>query len=425
MTQELQAVTDTASPPDTLIAGRYRILELVGSGGMARVYRARDEFLGRDVALKQLRADAADADGLRRQQDEIRTIAALQHPAVVTLYDAFPDEEGRVVLVMQYVAGSDLRRVLDDGPLAPAQVVAIGAALADALASVHAAGIVHRDIKPGNILVLDAASTGPAAMLGDFGIARVVDGTGMTAAGSVIGTAAYLSPEQALGRPVTPATDLYSLGLVLIECLTGEPSFPGQALESAAARLRRDPQIPHGLAPDFAALLADLTARDPAERPSAAEAAARFSAIGMNADGEPEDTLPLGQEAIDTVPFGATRVMPAPGETGAGPSDAGPSGAAAGSAPSVVGGPRTTDAPVVADEPGATPASDRRRSNRRGFRVTLWIVVALVVLAIAAAVGWWVWTALAQPDASPAPAYPAVEGELGAVLEQLQDAVEP
>jgi len=397
VTHPLAADPDALSAPGGLLADRYRIIELLGTGGMARVYRAHDERLGREVAIKQLRADVADPDALRRQREEIRAIAAIHHPAVVTLYDAFPDESDRVVLVMQCVPGQDLRQVLQRGPLDQRRVVAIGLALADALASVHAAGIIHRDIKPGNILVLDPEATGPAAMLGDFGIARIADGTGATATGTIIGTAAYLSPEQASGDPITPATDLYSLGLVLIEALTGTQPFPGSHAETAIARLSRDAEIPEDIDPALRRLLRALTERDPSMRPTAAEAAARFAAILSGAADAEEATAP-------------TRVLHPPTAATERIGEAPP----APSAPSAAGARPTA---------GIAPPIPRARRSQVGLVVAL----VLVALALAAVVAWIIWMNASGGPAplAPAPSYPAVSGPLGDDLRQLQEAIEP
>ncbi|GMA95462.1 hypothetical protein GCM10025881_22860 [Pseudolysinimonas kribbensis] len=197
----------------------------------------------------------------------------------MTLFDAVSDDRGRGVLVLEYVHGSDVRARLARGPLPPPEVAAIGADVARALAYIHGQGVVHRDISPANILLPDDNASGPTAKLTDLGIARLVDDAKITATGSVIGTAGYMSPEQAEGRPATPAGDVYSLGLVLLECLTGRREFPGSGVESAVARLARDPAIPPALPAAWQELLRTMTARDPDGRPTAAEAAQRLSAL--------------------------------------------------------------------------------------------------------------------------------------------------
>ncbi|MFF2773001.1 serine/threonine-protein kinase [Streptomyces bacillaris] len=232
------------------IADRYLLLDRIGSGGMAEVFRAHDELLGRDVALKVFRREFALADDLRRQRGEVRILANLSHPSLVTLFDTTSDAEGRGVLVLEFVDGTDARARLKDGPLPEAAVAALGADIARALAYIHGKGVVHRDIAPANILLPGATSSGVAAKLTDLGIARLVDDARITSTGFVIGTASYLSPEQAGGSQVGPPSDVYSFGLVLLECLTGERAFPGSGVESAAARLSRDPEMPERLNPE-------------------------------------------------------------------------------------------------------------------------------------------------------------------------------
>ena len=157
----------------------------------------------------------------------------------------------------------------------------IGADVASALAHVHERGIVHRDIKPANVLIPQTGGSRRVvhAKLADFGIARIVDSTRLTGVGSVIGTAGYLSPEQALGRDVGTASDVYSLGLVLLECLTGVREFPGSAVESAAARISRDPLVPEELGPEWSALLIGMTRRDPSERIGIDQAASMLAGL--------------------------------------------------------------------------------------------------------------------------------------------------
>ena len=255
----------------TVLGGRFRLESRLGSGGMATVYLANDESLGRAVAIKVFRRDLADGEDLQRQRAEIQLLASLNHPSLVTLFDAATDDNGNAFIVMELVTGTDLRTRLGSGPLPPSEVAIIGGHLADALAHVHARGVIHRDIKPGNILLpdRDADDTGPQAKLADFGIARIVDGSRLTATGLVIGTASYFSPEQALGEAITPASDIYALGLVLLECLTGKREFPGTAVESMTARLARDPAVPRSLGDSWVGVLRGMTSRTPDARPTA------------------------------------------------------------------------------------------------------------------------------------------------------------
>ncbi|MFB9749734.1 serine/threonine-protein kinase, partial [Leifsonia shinshuensis] len=261
------------------VADRYRLVERVGSGGMAEVFRAHDEMLGRDVALKIFRREFASAEDLQRQQAEVRLLANLSHPSLVTLFDTTSDVDGRGVLVLEYVDGTDAGARLKAGPLPAPAVAALGADIARALAYIHAKGVVHRDVSPANILLPGATSSGVAAKLTDLGIARLVDDARITSTGFVIGTASYLSPEQAAGGPVGAPSDVYSLGLVLLECLTGRREFPGSGVESAAARLARDPEVPATLDPDWRQLLRSMVARDPGDRPAADVVAARLGEL--------------------------------------------------------------------------------------------------------------------------------------------------
>jgi len=265
-----------------LVAGRYRIQRLLGRGGMSTVYEASDDKIPRRVALKVFRSELTDENDMRRHEGEIGMLAALNHPGLVTLFDAVADDDGNAVLVLELVTGGDLRHAMDAARLSSAEVSVIGVAVADALAYSHHRGIVHRDVKPGNILMpeRDGVDTGARAKLADFGIARLIDETRMTAAGSVLGTAHYLSPEQAVGGMVGAPSDVYSLGLVLLEALTGERPFPGTGVESVAARLMGDPVFPSRLDPAWTTLLRGMTAREPDARLTALEAARSLGRLG-------------------------------------------------------------------------------------------------------------------------------------------------
>lgn len=308
-------MTDHLVPgiPDTLLGGRYRVGPVIGLGGMSTVYRAVDEVLGREVALKVFRPDPVDPERLRWHQEEIATLARLNHPGLVTLYDAgsSPFEGGTVSwLVMELIPGVDLRRYLDAGPLDHLETARLGAELASALHYIHRRNIVHRDVKPGNIVMAryfdDEA---PHPKLADFGIARMMNGTPLASSGTTLGTAGYLSPEQVTGAAVGAPSDVYSLGLVLLQCLTGELEYPGPPLASARARLARPPRIPKNLGPDLAGLLEAMTAMEPRHRPVAVEAAQALRMIS----GSEAPAAGAGSGAVAAaVPSAATRFGPEP-----------------------------------------------------------------------------------------------------------------
>ena len=262
--------------PGFLLSGRYRIEDPIGRGSQSTVYRAYDQLLQREVAVKLFRSDAVDAEAARRQGREVRILAGMSHHGLVTLFDAGADlsdpNAHLTYLVMELVRGPDLRHRAAQGPLSAAHMALIGHDLADGLSYIHHHGIVHRDVKPGNILLVDYSNDDrrPRAKLTDFGVA-VMMGEGPADEGGTSGTPAYLSPEQAAGEPAGPLSDVYSLGLVLLEGLTGRMAYPGAPIQSAVARLLQDPHIPDELAPIWVLLLSSMLARDPAARPPARE----------------------------------------------------------------------------------------------------------------------------------------------------------
>ncbi len=285
MVDSPQALPSSLSP-SRMLDNRYELAEPLGKGGMATVYRALDTRLGRQVALKMLKD--SQAASRERFTSEVRTLARLEHPNLVRLLDAGLDDND-AWLVMELVDGPSLAQLSSHGPLEPAIASAIAVEVASGLDYVHHQGIVHRDVKPANILI---GSDG-RARLADFGIARLVDTAGLTATGITVGTPAYLAPEQVAGGAVGPKADVYALGLVLIEALSGTRSFVGSPAELAAIRLASDPKIPPNVPLGWRRLLSSMTERDPAKRPTAAQV----------------------REAVTSMPLPGRDMSPSPCET--------------------------------------------------------------------------------------------------------------
>lgn len=253
---------------------RWALEDVLGRGGMADVYRATDLVLGRTVAVKVLREQTEEGSERARFVDEARTLAGLSHPGLTTVLDA-GITGAQPYLVMELVEGSSLAECCAGTPLPPATVSGIGAQLADALAYAHRAGVVHRDVKPANVLI----TTDDRAVLTDFGIARLLHHTsGHTRTGHTIGSPHYFAPEQVRGEQITPAVDVYSLGLVLLEALTGERQYAGPPMEAALQRLTSPPTVPAGTPEPWPSLLCSMTDLDPRARPPAAEVAAALRA---------------------------------------------------------------------------------------------------------------------------------------------------
>jgi serine/threonine protein kinase len=230
---------------------------------MADVFEAWDRHLERRVAIKRYR-DAPYGMGLQRFMTEAELLGSLSHPRLLTIFDMSFDGE-RPYLVLSLATGGTLRDRLDTGALLPSRVAEIGASVAEVLAYVHTRDIVHRDVKPSNVLFDDEGE----CYLADFGIARAMGAAHLTDSKEFVGTAAYLAPEQVAARSPGPPADVYALGLVLLECLTGYPEYQGTDVEVALARLTRQPRIPASLGLEWQAVLSAMTAADPAERPNA------------------------------------------------------------------------------------------------------------------------------------------------------------
>jgi tRNA A-37 threonylcarbamoyl transferase component Bud32 len=414
----------------TILRERYRVEEVLGHGGMGSVYRGTDVVLGREVALKIFREDLTDPEELARQQAEARMLAQLNHHGLVTLFDTGTLLRGHrevPFLVMELVNGTDLRRHLAAGPLAGDEAARLGAELAEALQYIHQRGVVHRDVKPANILLTRYAADSPLRpKLADFGIARMLDGARLTATNMVPGTAAYLSPEQARGDTVGPPADIYSLGLVLLEALTGTVAFPGPPLESAVARLSRLPDIPDSLGPTWKPLLTDMTAREPQDRPDAAGVARMLGTAGWNLPAEGAG----GARTALAPSHPATRIL-----------DAGAAGTRVAGSPAAQG----NRLPVLPDSqatnatswqpaphmPAQAPASAHPKPARNrlrdkpghGRRRRLWILAAAAVVVLI--LGVVLLTSFQQPQPAPVDPGPAIPGQLGEHFKELEESVRP
>src|SRR5215475_5146455 len=252
----------------TTLNGRYRLEARIGAGGMSTVYRATDETLQRQVAIKLMNREiASDSDQLERFRREARAVAQLSHPHIVGVID-YGEDDSRPYIVFEYVEGETLKeRIRRNGRLPIAEAVAYAIEIARALGAAHARHIVHRDVKPQNVLIDEEGS----AKVTDFGIARTLDEEGLTADGRVLGTTDYVSPEQALGHDVTGQSDFYSLGVVLYEMLTGRVPFTGETPVAVAMKhLREDlPDIQRvrpEVSASLAAVLDRMTDKDLAHR---------------------------------------------------------------------------------------------------------------------------------------------------------------
>ncbi|MEU8191951.1 serine/threonine-protein kinase, partial [Micromonospora carbonacea] len=253
-----------------VLSGRYRLDDRVATGGMGDVWRATDQVLGRRVAVKVLLpALVSDPDFIARFRAEARIMAALRHPGIVQVYDCGEDDlpsGGRAdYLVMEFVEGEPLsRRIEAAGHLGVAETMSIVAQAAQALHAAHAGGIVHRDVKPSNLLVQEDGTV----VLVDFGVARSTNVTSITSTNAVPGTALYMAPEQAAGRPVSGATDIYALGAVAYCCLTGGPPFTGDNPLQVAVRHLDDepPELPADIPGPVRDLVSRALAKDPAAR---------------------------------------------------------------------------------------------------------------------------------------------------------------
>ena len=304
--------------PVRLVAGRYQLRELLGRGGMGCVWRAEDELLRRPVAVKEIAfppslSEAELAILQERTLREARAAARIDSPAAVRVYDVVEDD-GRPCIVMELVEGRSLRQVIrDDGPLTPAAAARVGLALVDALEAAHAAGIVHRDVKPGNVLL---RSDGRVTLT-DFGIARTAGDPSITSTGLLLGSPSYISPERAKGGPPLPASDMWSLGATLFTAVEGRPPFDRGEPFSTLAAVVGEPAGPYLAAGPLAPVIDRLLDKDPAGRPTPAGARSLLAAVAADpANDRPvatTATVPLGpaEHTIVLPPAPATPPVPA------------------------------------------------------------------------------------------------------------------
>ena len=378
------------SRPGHLVAGRYRLLERIGGGGMGAVWLASDELLGRQVAVKQvLPPPTADETAVAQQRQralrEGRIAARLSHPHAVAVYDVAL-EDGAPWLVMEYLPSRSLAEVLhEDGVLPVDQVAQVGAQVADALAATHAAGIVHRDVKPANVLIGRGPRVEGLVKITDFGISHASGDVTLTQTGQITGTPAFLAPEVARGGEVTPESDVFSLGATLYTCLEGHPPF---GMDDNALRLLHrvagGEVIPPRRAGSMSGTLTRMLAADPADRPTTTEARDELARLAVGRDGDPTTVLLARTKLRSSTNRSRTE------ELGTGALPAAGAGAAAAA---VVGDPGTAvqdvpAGPPTPSPPAAAPAAERPRQpkRRRGP-----VLAALLLLAVLLAGGGALW----------------------------------
>jgi serine/threonine protein kinase len=374
-------MTRPLTAPGRLVAGRYRLQSQIGGGGMGAVWLAQDELLGRRVAVKQVLTapgvGAEEADQQRqRALREGRIAARLSHPHAISVYDVAL-EHGQPWLVMEYLPSRSLAEVLtEDGVLRVDQAAQIGAQVADALAATHAAGIVHRDVKPANILIGEGGSVEGLVKITDFGISHASGDVTLTQTGQITGTPAFLAPEVAQGRPMTEASDVFSLGATLYTCLEGAPPFGME--DNALGMLHRvagGNVVPPRRSGALTQPLQKILAADPADRPTMPQVRDELATLAAGRGGDTTTILLARTDVGSTAPDR--------NRTASFPAGAAAVGAAVAAEP-VVAPAATTPRPAVPPmTPPPRPPRDQpqREPARRGGR-GFWIAAALIVLVV-------------------------------------------
>jgi hypothetical protein len=401
-------MTRPLTAPGRLVAGRYRLQSQLGGGGMGTVWLARDELLGRMVAIKQVLttagASAEEADQQRqRALREGRIAARLSHPHAISVYDVAL-EGGQPWLVMEYLPSRSLAAVLnEDGSLRVDQSAQVGAQVADALAATHAAGIVHRDVKPANILIGEGGRVEGLVKITDFGISHASGDVTLTQTGQITGTPAFLAPEVAQGHPMTEASDVFSLGATLYTCVEGQPPFGME--DNALAMLHKvaGAQIlPPHRAGSLTQPLTRMLAADPADRPTMPEVRDELAKLAAGRGGNTTTVL-LARTDIGAASPGRNRTAAFPAEAAATPTPTPPPtpaplpppptrtdtrerGATAEPAAAAVAAPA---AAAVAVDPEPTPVRAPREPGRRRGKA-LWLLIGLVTAALAGLIVFWV-----------------------------------
>jgi serine/threonine-protein kinase len=357
--------------PGTMLGQRYRLEERIASGGMGDVWRCVDDVLGRTVAVKLLLPSLLEEPGFtERFRGEARTMATINHPGVVDIYDYGSDPATGAYLVMEYVEGDALSRTLARvGRLTPGRTMALVAQAADALHAAHQTGVVHRDVKPGNLLVRPNGTL----VLTDFGIARSAGAAQLTAAGSVLGTASYISPEQAMGEQATPLSDVYALGVVAYQCLAGHRPFEGEnPLEIAMRHVREaPPPLPADIPPSVRVIV---------ERAMAKQAAARWPNAAAFGQVARRAAVELGASSPPPVAAGPRRTT--------GPAAPPPGAAAVGTR--VLAAPPSRPGPVPAGYPRGQQVAGYLQTpvpQPRGIRTGTLVAIIVAVVLVAVCVG--------------------------------------